>query len=399
MRVSVVSEQVFSQTPDGQIWSVGVAESFWKRYLDVFDQLRIIARVQGVPERPPGGLLLADPRICFAKIPFYRGSAQLLRRAPQVRSALRRSYSATDALVLRVPSTLANLMLPAVRGARHPYAVEVVGDPQDVFGSSGIAHAVRPLLRHWYSRHQRTQCQEARAVAYVTQGRLQSRYPASETAFTTHYSSLDLPDEAFAAQSRSEQAFDRSPLRLMTVASLSQLYKAPEVLIDAVDLCLKQGLDLRLEIVGEGIYRKQLEQQVQALGLRDRISFRGQIPSGEPVWDRLDASQLFVLPSRTEGLPRAMIEAMARGLPCIGSTAGGIPELLPEDFLVKPGSRDSLFKCIAKVCTSPALMSRMSEENLESAQEYRPAVLQSRRQSFYRYLHKETFRWSGRQAA
>ena len=67
---------------------------------------------------------------------------------------------------------------------------------------------------------------------------------------------------------------------------------------------------------------------LKAKALRDRVRFRGQLTTPVDVRAELDRADLFVLPSRQEGLPRAMIEAMARALPCIGSSVGGIPELL-----------------------------------------------------------------------
>lgn len=399
MRVSVVSEKVFLKTPDGAYWSAGAGESFWKRYLDVFDKLLVTARVHETTAPPAGGQLIADPRIQFAEVPYYRGPAHLLRQFPQVRSILKASYHATDAVLLRIPSTLANLITPVLRKANHPYAVEVVGDPHDVFAPAGISHPLRPLFRHWFSRNQISQCRNATAVAYVTQSRLQSRYQAPASAFTTHYSSLDLPDIAFADQPRQPHQFENKTLKLVTVASLSQLYKAPEILIDSFSRCLSQGLDLQLEIVGEGVYRNQLEQQVRGLQIEDRVDFQGQLPGGSTVWQRLDASDLFVLPSKTEGLPRAMIEAMARGLPCLGSTAGGFPELLSDDYLVTPGCRNSLAKKIHQVSTNPVLLGTMSRENLRRAQDYRADRLRARRIDFYRNLLQETIDWTRRVAA
>ena len=183
------------------------------------------------------------------------------------------------------------------------------------------------------------------------------------------------------------------------MASLSQLYKAPEILIDSFSRCLSQGLDLQLEIIGEGAYRNQLEQQVRGLQIEDRVTFQGQLPGGSAVWQRLDASDLFVLPSKTEGLPRAMIEAMARGLPCLGSTVGGFPELLADDYLVTPGCRNSLTEKLHQVSTSPVLLGTMSQENLRRVQDYRADRLRARRIDFYRNLLQETIDWTQRAAA
>src|SRR5439155_26719861 len=101
----------------------------------------------------------------------------------------------------------------------------------------------------------------------------------------------------------------------------------------AVAECRQAGLDVTLDIVGDGRFRPELDRLAAELGIREQVCFRGQLPAGEPVRARLDAADLFVLPSRSEGLPRAMVEAMARALPCIGSNVGGILELLaPEDL-------------------------------------------------------------------
>ena len=121
------------------------------------------------------------------------------------------------------------------------------------------------------------------------------------------------------------------------MGTLEQLYKAPDVLLDAVGQCFRQGLDLELVWIGGGQYQQQLEARAKELGLSPRVRFLGQLPAGDAVRGELDRADLFVLPSRQEGLPRAMLEAMARGLPCIGSTVGGIPELLPAEDLVPPG--------------------------------------------------------------
>jgi glycosyltransferase involved in cell wall biosynthesis len=117
------------------------------------------------------------------------------------------------------------------------------------------------------------------------------------------------------------------------------------------------------------------------------------LPAGQAVRDELDAADLFVLPSRTEGLPRAMIEAMARGLPSLGSTVGGIPELLPPEDMVPPGDVTALARKIREVIVTPNRMQAMSERNLAKAQEYHADILQKRRHEFYSRIRRVTEIW------
>jgi glycosyltransferase involved in cell wall biosynthesis len=113
------------------------------------------------------------------------------------------------------------------------------------------------------------------------------------------------------------------------------------------------------------------------------------------VRDRLDQADLFVLPSRQEGLPRAMIEAMARGLPCLGSTVGGMSELLPSEDLVPPVDVLALASKIREMVNNAARLSRMSERNLARAQDYREDCICDRRTVFYKMLRQQTSVWLG----
>ncbi|GAB3976194.1 glycosyltransferase family 4 protein [Plantactinospora veratri] len=82
--------------------------------------------------------------------------------------------------------------------------------------------------------------------------------------------------------------------------------------------------------LGDGRYRPRLERLATDLGVRRQVHFTGTISAATEVRRQLDAADLFVMPSRTEGLPKALIEAMARGLPAVATSVGGIPELLPR---------------------------------------------------------------------
>ncbi|NWG21335.1 MAG: glycosyltransferase [Chloroflexi bacterium] len=390
MELAVSLEQRFLRTPDGAIWTpAAFAYRFWTRYLEVFERVSVLARVRDVTMTPPEYARVDGPALAVVALPYYVGPAEYVLHAGELRRVLAAALRPGNALVLRIPSQIAACLLN-VAGKR-PYGVEVVGDPWDVFAPGAVRHPLRPLFRHWFAHLLRHQCAGACAASYVTSMALQRRYPPRMDGFKTSYSDVELPLDAFTATPRVRDM--ATPLRLIHVGTLDQLYKAPDVLLDAMAMCVGRGLDLHLDMVGDGKYRAVLEQQAERLGIAHRVAWHGMLPAGAAVRSRLDAADLFVLPSRTEGLPRAMIEAMARGLPCIGSTAGGIPELLPPEDLVPPGDAAVLASAIQAVANDPDRMAAMSVRNLATARDYADDLLHERRLAFYRTLRDQTERW------
>jgi glycosyltransferase involved in cell wall biosynthesis len=267
-----------------------------------------------------------------------------------------------------------------------------VGDPFDVFAPGSVSHPLRPVFRRWFAWQLKKQCRQAVGVAYVTERTLQNRYPASAGAYTTSYSSVDLPESAFGTRLQKPRPHGRS-LTLLTIGSMAQPYKGTDVLIDAFHLASQRYEDLELLIVGDGKHRAAFEQHARRLGLGQRVRFLGEVPAGESVLQLLDRADLFVLPSRTEGLPRAMVEAMARGLPCLGTAVGGIPELLSDEDLVPPNAPTALARKLHEVISSPARMAAMSRRNQQKAGEFHSELLGKRRLEFYRYVKHRTEEW------
>jgi glycosyltransferase involved in cell wall biosynthesis len=390
MNVVVTSEKHFDRTPDGLVWDSG-SLSFWNRYLAVFDSVRIVARVRNAPDPPPGFRLLSGPNITFAEVPDYLGPEQYLLRLTSVTAATAKAVQNNDAVILRVPGRIGTCVESQLRKMRRPYGVEVVGDPYDVFAPGGVRHPLRPLFRRWFTHHLRLVCGRACAAAYVTEQALQRRYPPAPQAFVTHYSSIELPPTAFVKAPRTPTRVDVN--KLIFVGTMAQLYKGPDVLIDAVGKCVNDGRDVELVLVGSGRYQLKMESRAVTYGLANRVQFRGQLTTPEAVRAELDQADLFVLPSRQEGLPRAMIEAMARALPCLGSTVGGIPELLSAEDLVPPNDAPALADKICEVLADPFRMARMSARNLEKARDYSDGALTNRRKAFYRHLRACTESW------
>ena len=77
MTLVITAERRFDRTPDGRIWTPSTAAySFWQRYLDVFDQVRVVARVREVSSADPGAQRADGPGVTFSPVPFFHGPAQ-----------------------------------------------------------------------------------------------------------------------------------------------------------------------------------------------------------------------------------------------------------------------------------------------------------------------------------
>ena len=390
MDLVVVTERRFVRDRNGRACCTdgSRAYSFWSRYRVAFDRVLVMARVaDGASDEAQAKV--EGEGVCLVPVADFRGLSGMVLGRRTIRDAISHVERHSPAFLLRVPGALGQVVYESLVGRAIPFGLEVVGDPGEVFASGTFRHPLRPLLRRLSVQCQRSQCRRALAVSYVTEDRLQRTYPPGEGAFHEFYSSVYLPENAFAS-CRANFDFRGRPTRIVTVGTMQQPYKGFHVLVDAIADVKRSGHDVALTIVGDGQHRWELETQAKKLGLSERVTFLGHLPAGDAVRDALDQADLFVLPSLTEGLPRAMIEAMARGLPCLGSNVGGIPELLKTNCLFPPDDARALAGAIRQLIRDPQRMSQESTSNLTKAKQYRDSEISVRRDRFYRELARRS---------
>jgi glycosyltransferase involved in cell wall biosynthesis len=385
----VATETHFVRTTDGRFYSTTGIDGygFWTRYLDVFDRVVVAARTWTVQDSPAAPRV-DGPGVDVAALPDYRGPWEYLRTRLALGTAIRRAIAGADALCLRAPGPIAGLAWRFRNG--RPYGVEVVGDPLDALSPGAVRSAARPVARTVLARDLRAMCREAEAVSYVTTRVLQHRYPAR--GWSTSYSSIQLDADAFVGENDVRQRYDartlhdrgtpNNPWRLICVGSLTQLYKGIDVAIDALVSCRARGMHAALSIVGDGAERRRLEEYARMRGVASSVTFYGLVPATR-VRALLDAGDIFVLPSRTEGLPRGMVEAMARGVVCVGTAIGGIPELLPDSRMVRQNDPDGLAATLVGLCSAPEGLVGVALADLSTALRYQAGTLRPRRVACY----------------
>jgi glycosyltransferase involved in cell wall biosynthesis len=396
MRVMVAIEDRFIKTQNGNVYADLVDYAFLNRYLQVFSEVAVFARLSVVDQEQLDKPHANGPNVSFFPLPMYIGPWQYLIHCHKISVLAKQALAYADAFILRIPGTMATLLWKQLIKNRMPYGVEVRGDPWNVLSSRNVRSILGPILRRKWRSNMRKQCLLANAAAYVTEYILQEQYPPG--GWSTHFSSIDLPVEAVVDEQRLSKRFlslddvvsGRRPFRICHAGTMDALYKAQDILIEAIAMCCNNGLRIELTLLGDGRYLQYFVDKAKQCKIYQNVKFLGMLPSGEPVLNQFDLADMFVLPSTTEGLPRVLIEAMAKGLPCIGTCVGGIPELLDQADMVAPGDAKMLAAKIESVIRNPARLEEMARRNLKTARKYCADELNQRRIEFYKKVMDET---------
>lgn len=211
-----------------------------------------------------------------------------------------------------------------------------------------------------------------RAISRFNRDYLAERHP--EAAGRIEMVHVGVEPERYDAGSEAPTPGGGEHLRLLTVAALEP-YKGVDRLVEAAALLRDRlaasgGPRLAWEVVGEGRLRPGLEAAVAGRGLGATVRLVGALPQDE-VARRLAAADLFVLPSvvapdgQMEGIPVALMEAMAAGRPVIASRLSGVPELVEDGvsgLLVPPGDVGALAAAVGRLAGDPPLAARLARE-------------------------------------
>jgi glycosyltransferase involved in cell wall biosynthesis len=204
-----------------------------------------------------------------------------------------------------------------------------------------------------------TLVREAREIAVISEFNRTFLEPyGADSATPARLVRCGVDPAAYAFRPRAVPA--EGPVRALCVATLNEL-KGHDVLLDALAQGGPELARVQLELVGSGPLEAPLRAQVARLGLGDRVHFHG-TRSERDVAALLDAADVFVLASvRTpigwmDGIPVALMEALAAGVPVIASRLSGIPELVRDGetgLLATPGDAADLARTFERLLADP----------------------------------------------
>ena len=380
--ITFVMDGNFSRV-GGEIYSPHMGhEKFAGRFTPHFDAVRIVARA--FPKVRPIGSLVTGPNTSFVDLGAIRGARLWLMCLPGTTATLARAIRSARTLMIRFPGNVATLALLMCWIMRKPFSAEIVADPEDYFSKEASNHPLRRVAKWIHCRSTAFAARRAQSVRYVTHAYLQEKYPPRTPTASFGFSDAFLPDGLFVARDPAALARPGS-LRLINVSMMHNRSKGHVALLEAVARLKRRNVAVVLTLVGDGALRAELEALAHALGIANVVVFRGQVAS-EAACAAVAEHDLFVLPSLQEGMPRAMLEAMAVGTPVLGTCVGGIPEVLPASDLIRAGSVDAIEAAIEAIVRDPARLVDMSARQQAKVAGFSCSALQEKYDAYCRYL-------------
>ncbi|MFI2430341.1 glycosyltransferase family 4 protein [Streptomyces sp. NPDC018693] len=180
-----------------------------------------------------------------------------------------------------------------------------------------------------------------------------------------------------------------SPRASKTVVSIGRLHeeKGVDLLLDAWSLVVTEHPDWTLRIYGSGAEEDALRQQAAKLGVESSVEWMGRTSD---VPSALRESSIFVLSSRGEGFPLALMEAMATAVPCVAfDVAPGVHEIIDDGtdgLLAPPGNTFELARQMSRLMSDKTLRDQMGETARENIQRYSTDKITSRWESLFALL-------------
>ncbi len=174
-------------------------------------------------------------------------------------------------------------------------------------------------------------------------------------------------------------------MRLISVGRLEHV-KGHDVLLRALADPQYGSGSCELTLVGDGEERSALIELARQLAIEARVNFAGMLNQQETL-NLLQNSDVFVLPSRSEGLPVALIEAMACGLPCLASDVGGVTQVLcGAGMTVEPDNPEELARCLGMILADESLRTGLSKAAIRRASSFSAALAANRYAALYKRL-------------
>ncbi|MGO1368555.1 glycosyltransferase [Senegalia sp. (in: firmicutes)] len=299
--------------------------------------------------------------IKFQELPNYRNMIGSIRYMfASIKKLIRFSKTWTN-VYIRWPSPYSYIVYLLSKIRNTPTTVHLVGDTKAIVMKGNKYEGVIKLAAILLANHQEWVLKKImkKSKVIANGSGLRRLYSKNSSKVKEIRTSTFMEKEIYSRYDSCE----KETLKLLYVGYLRH-EKGIQYLINAIKMIINKNLqqDIYLYLVGDGEEKEKLKTLVKEKGLEKRIIFKGYVPLGEMLFEIYRESDIFILPSISEGTPRVLIEAMANGMPVIATDVGGIPYTIKDGYnglLIKPEESNELFTAITRVILDRELRKKL----------------------------------------
>lgn len=348
------------------------------RYTNEFKEVAFASRQVFVETEPKNMSFATVNDMKYIGIPDFESIKNYYKKN-EADKIIRKEVQEADYVIARLPSSIGLIAVKYAQKYEKPYLVELVTCPWDSYWNHSIKGKLIAPLRYYTTKKA---VKDAPYVVYVTNEFLQKRYPTQGRQTSCSDVVLkELNEGVIKNRVLKIQNKKKSNLIIGTIAAVNVKHKGQQFIIEALGKLKSQGLtEYEYQLVGGGdqLYLRSIAEKYD---VGEQVKFMGSMPHDE-VFKWLAEIDVYAQPSRQEGLPRALIEAMSTGAPAFGAKTAGIPELLEKDCIFSNTKKN-----IDEICSilngfSKEVMEKQAIRNFEEAKKYNREIIEKRRGDF-----------------
>ena len=360
-------------------YSLGtINKDIMERYLIGNDKIYIYARQVKAIEEPKQLSNINTENIICIPSNIYHSPTDYFMKHNNLKTEVQKALKGINFCVVRLPSFLGGIVYEEAKKIGIPCMVELVGCPWDsLWYYGGIKAKLFSPIMYYKTKKE---IKNSKYVVYVTKEYFQNKYPTKGKNINCSNVNIENVSDDILESRVNKIKSSNNTYKIGLMGSLNVKYKGQDTAIKAISL-LKNKFNIELHFLGSGDKENWID-LIKQYGVENSVFFDGTLPAGDPVYNWLDNMDIYLQPSLTEGLPRSVIEAMSRGCPVIGTEAGGIPELLQKELVIKKKDYKDLAIKIEKLLNDKKMMEKIAKENFEEAKKYNKSLLNEKRRKF-----------------
>lgn len=363
-------------------------DHFWKKYLCVYSHIHIIGE-------PLKGYLNKEKLV---KINMDRISLDILppSNSPQdwkndavIKRFLKKEIKKSSSIIIKPASRKGIMAIKIAERFQKPYLIEITGDLY-----TALKNQTNPLKRFYAPiiyRQILAAIKNCKFGVYVTDYYLQKAYPITgKTCGASDAVIKSLDNRVYEQRiSRIKQMHNRSKIQIGLVGFYHDSNKGIDTAIEALAK-LKDDC-VYINVLGNGSEQDRQKWYVYAdkVGLkREKLVFPEPIVGIDNMFEWYDSMDIVILPSRSEGLPRTIVEAMSRACPCITSNVCGLSELCESVWQHKAGDATRLCNLITEMLRDQNKMVHAASYNFKKSEHYLEEIQLKKRVDFMNEFKK-----------